>query len=62
MNGEPQKHNSRLDNYIGRLYGGDNYYGWSSSQTGFWAGFVGYMALVAGLFFLILFYYVDREK
>jgi hypothetical protein len=62
MNDKPQKHNSRLDDSMRRLYGGDDYYGWSSSQTGFWAGFIGYFALIAGLFYLIAMYYLDQEK
>lgn len=62
MNGEPQKHNSRFDHHISRLYGGDDYYGWSCGKTGFWAGFIGYLALIAGLFYLVAMYYLDQEK
>lgn len=61
-NGKTKKISKRMDDSIGRLYGGADYNGFSRSEAGFWAGFVGYMALVAGLFWLVVTYYLDQEK
>lgn len=60
--GRFQKHNSRLDDNISRLYGGPDYNGWSSGEAGFWVGFAGYFALIIGLFWLLVTYYLDQEK
>lgn len=60
--GKPKRTSSRLDLNISRLYSGDNYNGWSRSEAGFWAGFIGYMALIVGLFYLVVTYYLDAEK
>lgn len=60
--GRLKRMSSKLDSSIGRLYGGPNYNGFSRSEAGFWAGFIGYMALIAGLFWLVATYYLDQEK
>jgi hypothetical protein len=51
-----------LDLNLSRLYSGSDYNGWSRSEAGFWAGFIGYMALIVGLFYLVFTYYIDQEK
>jgi hypothetical protein len=61
-NGKSKRTSSRLDLNISRLYSGDNYNGFSRSEAGFWSAFIGYMALIAGLFYLVVTYYLDQEK
>ena len=61
-NGKSKRTSSRLDDNISRLYSGSDYNGWSRSEAGFWAGFIGYMALIVGLFYLVVTYYLDAEK
>jgi hypothetical protein len=60
--GKSKRTSSRLDLNLSRLYSGDNYNGFSRSEAGFWSGFIGYMALIAGLFYLVVTYYLDQEK
>lgn len=60
--GKNKTFSKRLDASISRLYTGPDYNGWSRSEAGFWAGFIGYMALIAGLFWLVVTYYLDQEK
>lgn len=60
--GKSKRTSSRLDLNISRLYSGDNYNGFSRNEAGFWACFVGYMALIVGLFYLVVTYYIDQEK